>query len=72
MGVSPWKDKFRASCRRGSAAYYLGVFKTPEEAFQAYKEAKEAFIKSQAEEWKALIDPRAYAALMAYEVLATD
>ncbi len=72
VGVSPWKDKFRASCRRGSAAYYLGVFKTPEEAFQAYKEAKEAFIKSQAEEWKALIDPRAYAALMAYEVLATD
>jgi hypothetical protein len=51
---------------------YLGHFHTPELAHNAYKQAKEAYIKSQAEKWKALIDPRAFAALMAYTVSITD
>ena len=45
---------------------------TPEEAFQAYKQAKETYIKLQAEKWKDQIDVRAYEALMRYEVLPTD
>lgn len=48
------------------------MFKTPELAFQAYKQAKEAFIKQQAEKWKDRIDIRAYEALLRYEVLITD
>ena len=66
------RGNFLAQCSTSSTSRYAGVFKTPEEAFQAYKQAKEAFIKLQAEKWKAHIDLRAFAALMAYEVQITD
>ncbi|WP_340574917.1 hypothetical protein, partial [Staphylococcus aureus] len=45
---------------------HLGLFKTEIEAFNAYKTAKESFIKEQANKWKSQIDPRAYEALMKY------
>ena len=51
---------------------YLGSFNTEIEAFNAYKQAKEAFIKEQANKWKDKIDPRAYNALMNYTVEITD
>ena len=51
---------------------YLGSFKTELEAFNAYKQAKEVFIKEQAEKWKSEIDERAYNALMNYQVEITD
>ena len=51
---------------------HLGCFKTEIEAFNAYKEAKESFIKEQAEKWKGKIDERAYEALMNYTVEITD
>ena len=50
----------------------LGYFKTEIEAFNAYKTAKESFVKEQAEKWKDQIDPRAYNALMKYTVEITD
>ena len=51
---------------------YLGKFKTAEEAFLAYKTAKEDYLKTLAEKWKGSIDARAYNALMNYEVEITD
>lgn len=51
---------------------YLGWHKTPEQAFQAYKQAKEAHIKVLANKYRDQIDPRAYEALMRYEVKITD
>ena len=51
---------------------HLGLFKTELEAFNAYKEAKETYIKEQAEKWKSQIDERAYEALMKYTVEITD
>ena len=51
---------------------HLGYFKTEVEAFKAYKTAKEAFIKEQANKWKSQIDDRAYNALMNYQVEITD
>ena len=51
---------------------YLGLFNTEIEAFNAYKQAKEAFVKEQANKWKDKIDPRAYEALMNYEVNIDD
>ena len=51
---------------------HLGLFKTEIEAFNAYKKAKEAFIKEQANKWKGQIDDRAYNALMNYTVEITD
>ena len=51
---------------------HLGYFDTELEAFNAYKQAKESFIKEQANKWKSEIDPRAYKALMNYTVEITD
>ena len=50
----------------------IGSFNTEIEAFQAYKEAKEANIKEVANKWKDQIDPRVYEALMNYHVEITD
>ena len=51
---------------------YLGYFTTEIEAYNAYKQAKEAFVKEQANKFKSQIDPRAYEALMKYTVEITD
>ena len=51
---------------------YLGLFNTEIEAFNAYKTAKESFVKEQAEKWKSHIDERAYNALMRYQVEIDD
>ncbi len=72
VGVSAKNGKFQVGCNTDKSSRYAGFFDTPEEAFYAYKQVKEAFIKRQAEKWKALIDPRAFAALMAYTVQITD
>jgi len=72
IGVSTCRGKFLAQCCTDKSFDHIGLFNTPELAFQAYKQVKEAFIKRQAEKWKALIDPRAYAALMAYTISITD
>ena len=63
--------KAQVSKNKGKSEY-LGSFNTELEAFNAYKEAKESFIKEQAEKWKYQIDPRAYEALMDYQVEITD
>ena len=75
IGVS-WhntKKAFVARVRKNKGkTEWLGVFKTEIEAFNAYKEAKESFVKEQAEKWKSQIDDRAYEALMNYQVEITD
>ena len=61
----------RVSKNKGKSEH-LGYFKTEIEAFNAYKQAKESFIKEQAEKYKSQIDDRAYSALMNYTVDITD
>ena len=51
---------------------YLGLFNTEIEAFNAYKKAKEDFVKEQSNKWKSQIDERAYLALINYEVHIDD
>ena len=63
--------KAQVSKSKGKSEY-LGYFKTEIEAFDAYKKAKESFIKEQANKWKGKIDERAYNALMNHEVEITD
>ena len=71
-----WHSKNKAFVARVNkskgGSEYLGLFNTEIEAFKAYKTAKEAFIKEQANKWKSQIDPRAYNALMNYEVDIDD
>ena len=50
----------------------LGTYGTPEQAFQVYKQTKEAYIKEVANKWKEQIDPRVYDALMNWEVSIDD
>ena len=50
----------------------LGSFNTEIEAFNAYKTAKENYLKELANKWKDRIDPRAYKALMNYTVEIDD
>ncbi len=64
---------FKARVRKNKGKQeFLGYFKTELEAFNAYKTAKESFVKEQANEWKGKIDDRAYEALMNYTVEITD
>jgi len=65
-------DKFESQVTLYGKMVYLGTFNTPEEAFCAYKEVKEAYIKDVADKWKDRIDPRVYDALMNYQVEITD
>jgi len=64
--------KFMARLAINGKEKFLGYFNTPEEAFFAYKAAKEAKIKAVAEKWKHLLDDRVYQALLAYEVNIDD
>ena len=70
LGVDYHKNRkqFRARC----SDKHLGWFNTELEAFRAYKQAKETYIKEVANKWKDQIDPRVYEALMKYEVEITD
>jgi hypothetical protein len=55
-----------------STARFIGNFMTPEEAFQAYKEAKELFIIEKAEDWRGRIEDRVYLALLDYNITVND
>ena len=75
IGVS-WNKRNKAfvamvSKNKGNPEY-LGYFNTELEAFNAYKTAKEVFVKEQANKFKSQIDDRAYNALMNYAVEITD
>lgn len=74
IGVVYRKDNctFRYQLNIGNARIKSGAYLTADDAFNAYKIAKESFIKQQAEKWKSQIDPRAYNALMNYQVEITD
>ena len=64
--------RFLAAFKKNRITTNLGRFDTSEGAFQAYKQAKEDYIKEVANKWKDKIDPRVYEALMKYEVDITD
>lgn len=67
------KKVFIAQVNRGKGYQeYLGKFTTPEEAFEVYKKAKEAYLKDLAEKWRGRVDERVYCALMNYQVEITD
>ena len=65
--------KFQSRCSDGCGKQkLLGYFDTEQEAFLAYKTFKESYIKQVAEQYKSQIDPRAYKALLEYEVNIDD
>ena len=68
----------QGSCYRAQAhdinsnKKHIGYYKTVNEAFIAYKFYKEGVVKQVAEQYKDVIDPRAYKALLEYEVNIED
>lgn len=74
IGVKVHLDKFETSISRYGNRVYLGIFDTVEEAFYAYKAAKEQYIKELAEKYFHMgkITKKVYDALMKYEVDIND
>ncbi len=74
IGVSFNKreKKFVAYVYDNSKRQHLGYFNNSNDAFLAYKEAKEVIISRYALQFKDLIDPRTYEALISYKVEMGD
>ncbi|GGL55797.1 hypothetical protein [Sporolactobacillus putidus] len=69
IGVNKHKDKFMAQINGKGC---IGVFNTPEEAFQAYKVAKEKRIKEVADKYREWIPDRVYQAMINWKVKIDD
>lgn len=80
IGVCYRKDigKFMASCsiydykENKSKSIYLGLYDSPNKAFQSYKEFKENYIKEVADHYKDLIPQKLYNALYEYKIEIND
>ena len=80
IGVSYHKqcEKFRANCsiynfeENKQKTKYLGLYDTPKQAFEAYKQFKEQYIKQVADYYKDQIPQELYNALYNYEVDIDD
>lgn len=65
--------KFVAQCSVDNCKRkHLGLYNTPEEAFYAYKEFKEQYIKEVADRYKALIPNSLYQAIYNWEINIED
>lgn len=65
-------NKYVARCQTLNSRKNLGYYNTPEEAFQAYKEFKEAYIKEVADEYKGRIPDKLYNAMYNWIVEEDD
>jgi len=72
IGVHKQRDRFVSQISIKRVIKHLGYFDTPEEAFQAYKTAKEAYIKEMANKWRGQITEQCYQAMYNYKVEITD
>ena len=76
IGVHKQDNKYLALCNNPfiKEQEYLGIFSSPEQAFEAYKKAKESYIKQVAQEEykKGNITKQCYKAMLNYEVEITD
>ena len=72
--VKTKSGKYQAHVNKKGISFFLGTFDTQQNAFNAYKTAKEAHIKQVAQEYydAGKITKRVYDALMKYEVEITD
>jgi len=66
------QNRYKTSMKIDGKTKYLGTFDTSEEAFQAYKTAKEAYIKEKANYWRPLIGEKVYQAMHSWVVEITD
>lgn len=72
IGVTKKRNLYEARVSKNGERISQGFFSTPEEAFQAYKIAKEDYIKEVADKWKPYITPQTHQAMYNYQVEITD
>ena len=74
IGVSFHKKikKYSVNINKKSSRVHLGYYVSIKEAFQAYKEVKENYIKEVANKWKELISDKVYEVMYNYQVKITD
>lgn len=68
IGVIEVKGRFVARLKMYGCKVNVGSYDTPERAFQAYKIAKESHVKSMALQYKDVLRPDVFDALMAWQV----
>lgn len=71
-GIKKTKYSHQARVSIYGKCVTIGSYITFEEAFQAYKETKEKYIKEVAEKWRELISEKVYQALINYQVEIID
>ena len=64
--------KYSATCCIDGVDKHLGLYDKPEDAFEAYKKAREDYLKVKADKYKDQLCEKAYNALYNYEVKITD
>lgn len=72
IGVRKIKTGFQARMVKDGFRISLGVYKTQEEAFYAYKVARESYIKETLNEFKKVLDHRVYEKLYNLKISITD
>lgn len=72
VGVTHKDGRYMAKCKIKSKDKYIGFFNSPIEAFNAYKNTKEKYIKEIAETFKSKIPEKIYNALMNYSIEIND
>ena len=68
VGVDKKGDKYAVRLSKNNIRKLIGYLDTEGEAFQAYKTAKEEYIKEIADKWKDLINPKVYEAMYSYTI----
>lgn len=72
IGVSKKGKSFIAQINKDTKKIHLGSFESSEEAFNAYKIAKESHLKELANRYKDIISCKAYEALCEYKISIND
>lgn len=67
------RNRYKASMHNSTGkTKFLGRYHNAQEAFEAYKKAKEILIRELAEKYKRRISPRLYEAMINYRIEITD
>ena len=72
VGRNEYGLPYKARCGYDGERVLIGSYKTPEEAFEAYKVVKKKEVLRLAEKWKGKIDDKVYQALLEWKIEITD
>ena len=76
IGVCKHGNRYRVKCNKNSDGIYLGIYDTPEQAFQVYKTYKEKVIKQTIDSYEDIIPESHYSklkkAMYNYKIEITD